>query len=519
MNGINAPTLQVSRPAPGREILSLEGISKSFGETTALNSVKFDLRVGEVHALIGENGAGKSTLINIMAGTFPADSGCFAYDGRPVRGLTPHRARLAGIRPVFQEFSLISDLSVEANLFLGQEPGRAGLIRPKEMRQRARAHLERIGFAIDPRRTVATLSRAEQQMVEIAKAVLGDVRVLILDEPTASLSEGETRRLFALVSELKTAGVGIIYVSHRMAEISQISDRITVLRDGTLVGTVENGAVSASDLIEMMTGRRIDVLFPKVHHKPNATRLDVEGLTTVDEKLIDVSLHVQGGEIVGLAGLVGCGKSEVARAMFGLEALRGGKIRLDRLDLSYAPTPARMLRAGICYFPSDRVAEGLALCRPVRENGSIAALDLPSFVRRGFVRRRAEVVRILDILQRLRFRPLETERLVSALSGGNRQKVLFTRAMTRDLKMFLFDEPTVGIDVGAKAEVYGTLRDLAESGAGILLISSELPEIVHLSHRVYVLREGRVVAELKGDEIGEEQILSSIFATDRSMGP
>ncbi len=492
------------------ELARLEGVTKRFPGVLALDNVDFDLREGEVHVLFGENGAGKSTLINVLAGTFPPDGGKFFYQGKEVHGLTPHRARVMGISPVFQEFSQVPDLTIEENLFLGHESSVAGVLKRGEMQRRSAALLEELGFNLNPSARVRDLSRAHQQMVEIAKALLHDVKLLILDEPTASLTESETTKLFALIERLKASGVGIIYVSHRMNEIKLLADRITVLRDGRKIDTVTADEVTESRLVELMTGRKIDVLFPKIDHRPGDVLLRLEHLTTRRGSVRDVSIEVRAGEVVGVAGLVGCGKSELARLVYGLEAIEAGKIEVEG-KVWEQPSPSSALAQRICYFPSDRVAEGLALIRPVRENASIAALDQPNFSRAHFLRRGQEKNLIQSIVERLNLRPPSTEREVGNLSGGNRQKVMLARGLTRDIRVFLFDEPTVGIDVGAKTEVYEHVKALAEQGAAVLLISSELPEVLNLSNRLYVMHRGSLVAELQGDEISEEAVLACFF--------
>jgi ribose transport system ATP-binding protein len=503
--------------AAGGELARLVGITKRFPGVLALDHVDFDLRRGEVHVLFGENGAGKSTLINIIAGTFPPDSGTFVYQGQELRGLTPYRARRIGISPVFQEFSLAPDLTIEENLFLGHETARGGFLDKRAMREQAARLLAELGFQLDPRALIRDQTRAHQQMVEIAKALLHDVKLLILDEPTASLTESETVKLFALIARLKRQGVGIIYVSHRMAEIQALADRITVLRDGRLIATVDSSAVTENQLVEMMTGRKIDVLFPKVRHAPTTPALEISHLSLADGSVRDVSLTLRRGEIVGVAGLVGCGKSELARAVFGLEPIASGRIVIDGRETGPI-TPQSALARKVCYFPSDRVGEGLALVRPIRENASMAALDLPAFQDKGILRRRAERGLIQGIVDKLRLRPPQIERAVGNLSGGNRQKVMLARGLTRDTEIFLFDEPTVGIDVGAKVEVYEFMKELAESGKAILLVSSELPEVLHLSHRLYVMHRGAMVAELTGEAITEERVLQSFFEQDGGKG-
>ncbi len=491
-------------------LLELSGVSKYFPGVVALDGVDFDLRYGEVHVLFGENGAGKSTLINIIAGTYPQDAGDYKYQGEEIVHLTPHTARVMGISPVFQEFSLVPDLTVEQNLFLGREMTRGGFLNQAAMRARAIEIIKDLGFDLDPDRKVRELSRAHQQMVEIAKAFLTDVRLLILDEPTASLTETEAARLFELVAKLKQSGVGIIYVSHRMREIKEIADRITVLRDGRKITTVAAGDVTENELVELMTGRKIGVLFPRIDHHPGKKLLEVEDLTLANHSVNEVSFYARAGEITGIAGLVGCGKSEVIRAIYGLETIDSGTIRVNGEAVMH-PSPAALLKRGLCYFPSDRVAEGLALARPVRENASMAALDLPTYSRRQVLQKGGERRAIQGIVDKLKLRPPHIERAVANFSGGNRQKVLLARGLTRDISVFLFDEPTVGIDVGAKVEVYEWMKALVATGAAIVLVSSELPEVMSMSHRLYVMHRSRMVAELTGADINEPEILSHFF--------
>ncbi len=517
MGTLAEPAAQVSQPkvaAPaGEPILTLRGIAKRFPGVQALAEVDFDLRPGEVHVLFGENGAGKSTLINVIAGTFAPDAGSFHYAGREIRGLTPHQARLMGISPVFQEFSLVPDLTVEENLFLGREIARGGILDRAAMRKRAREVIAQLGFQLDPARPVRELSRAHQQMTEIAKALMGKSQLLILDEPTASLTEAETVRLFELIARLKRERVGIIYVSHRLGEIKQLADRITVLRDGRLIRTLDAAGVTEGELVELMTGRKIELLFPTIRHQPGATLLAVTGLTLAGRRVEGADFHARAGEITGVAGLVGCGKTELVRAIYGLERIEAGRIEVAG-EVYEQPSPGHSLQRGLCYFPSDRVAEGLALGRPIRENASMAALDLPRFARGQILQRRSERRAVQAIVDRLRLRPPQIERLVANLSGGNRQKVMLARGLTRATSIFLFDEPTVGIDVGAKVEVYELMRELVEAGAAIVLVSSELPEVLHLANRLYVMHRGRMVAELAGAAMTEQAVLSCFFQSD-----
>ncbi|MCC3305143.1 sugar ABC transporter ATP-binding protein [Sneathiella sp. HT1-7] len=500
---------------PSSSILEMRGISKQFPGVLALDNVDFDLRRGEVHILFGENGAGKSTLINVIAGTFPPDKGTFRYDGKDISHLTPHRARVMGISPVFQEFSLIPNLTVEENLFLGRETSTTGFLRKKAMSARAAKVIEMLGFDLDPKKRVSSLSRAHQQMVEIAKALLADVRLLILDEPTASLTENETYKLFELIGRLKADGVGIIYVSHRMREIKEIGDRITVLRDGLKIETCNAADVGENELVELMTGRKIDVLFPKIDHKPAEKLLEINNLTLANHVVENVSIYARAGEITGIAGLVGCGKSELVRAVFGLEALEEGEIIVKGEQISH-PRPDISLSKGVCYFPSDRVAEGLALERPIRENASMAALNLTDFSWMRVLKKLNERKLIQGIVDRLKLRPPNIERAVGNLSGGNRQKVMLARGLTRETDIFLFDEPTVGIDVGAKVEVYDLMKELVDNGAAIILVSSELPEVLNLSNRLYVMHRAKLVAELTGDDMTEQAVLSCFFQDEEA---
>lgn len=499
--------------ASSSSILQLSGISKRFPGVKALSEVDFDLRPGEVHVLFGENGAGKSTLINIIAGTFPPDAGTMTFRGAPLRLTSPHHARELGINAVFQEFSLVPTLSVRDNLYLGRELKRGGLLDKGAMARGASATLGRLGFHVDPQAQVSRLSRAEQQMVEIAKAIQSDPSVLILDEPTASLTEAEAEQLFAVVETLKASGIGIIYITHRMQEIRRIADRITVLRDGQLVTTVAAGGVSEQHLVELMTGRTIEALYPTVQSNPQRTMVEATGLTLSSGRVHDVSITVRSGEIVGLAGLVGSGKSEVGRAIFGAEPILRGSVAIGGQVVSN-PAPGKMLDRGVVYIPPDRRAEGLVSTRPVRENMSLAALDRPTFSRMGLLRRREERKVVREIAQRLSLRPPNVERQVATFSGGNQQKVVLGRGLTRDVQVFIFDEPTTGVDVGAKVEIYGFIKELCEQGAAVLLISSDLPELLHLSHRAYVMHRGEVRAELAGTALTEEAVLANFFDPD-----
>jgi ribose transport system ATP-binding protein len=491
-------------------LLRAEALSKHFPGVVALDAVDFDVRVGEVHVLFGENGAGKSTLTQTLAGVYRPTAGIIRFRDQIVALESVHHARLLGISAVFQEFSLVPQLTIEENLFLGAETTSWGVLNRRELRRRAKEILERLGFPLEPQQRVQYLSRAEQQMVEIAKAFRTKPSVLILDEPTASLTEHEAERLFALIEQIKRQGVGVIYVSHRMNENRRIGDRITVLRDGRRVATLAMREADDERLLQLMTGRVITQIFPRISYSPGATLLEVNDLTTANETVAGVSVVLKAGEIVGLAGLVGCGKSELGRACFGLERILSGRVSLAGEAVTNAP-PAEMLDRGLVYLPSDRREEGLVMVRSVRENVALPALKRPPLSRFGVLDHSAERNRVRSLADRLNLQPRTIERDVQYFSGGNQQKVMVAKALMREIKVFIFDEPTVGVDVGTRVAIYEFIRDLCQAGAGVLLISSELPEILHLTNRSYVMSRGVIRGELVGAEITQDRLLGYFF--------
>jgi ribose transport system ATP-binding protein len=499
-----------SKGGVGVSLMQTIGLSKHYPGVDALVDVDFDLRPGEVHALFGENGAGKSTLISILSGANQPSAGEIRFRGEAISLPDVGAARSRGISAVFQEFSLVPQLTVAQNLFLGDEPVRHGLLDRHAESKRAREALESLGFPLDPDIEVQYLSRAEQQMVEIAKAFRGDLSVLILDEPTASLTERETDSLFTLIAQAKARGVGIIYITHRMAELRRIADRVTVLRDGRKVGLVDARAADEATLIQMMAGRPISQIFPRVNHAPRETLLSVDRITTADNSVRDVSVEVRAGEIVGIAGLVGCGKSEVARACYGLAPVSKGRVMFRGRDVTNWKT-RRMLDAGFSYLPPDRQKEGLVLARNTIENVSLPALHLPQFSGNVFLKRNRERREIHRLAEQLKLHPFDLDRPMFAFSGGNQQKALIAKMLTRDVRLFVFDEPTVGVDVSTRVSIYRLIADLCESGAGVLLISSDLPEVLHLCNRAYVMFRGHVQVELQGSQITEERVLSHFF--------
>lgn len=500
-------------PSPRPPVLVARGITKKYPGVVALRSVDFDLQPGEVHVLFGENGAGKSTLISLLAGVQHPDEGEIEVDGKPTHFNDVAAARRHGVSAVFQEFSLAPGLSVGDNLVLGDEPRRRSrLLDRKKQRAIAEERLGLFGFELDPDAPVESLTRAEQQMVEIAKAFRPELSVLILDEPTASLTAQESDRLFELVDSVRDSGIGVIYVTHRMAEITRLADRITVLRDGEFVATVPGGT-DHDELIRLMTGRVVNALYPELPEAGTEPRLVVRDVVTHDRSLKGVSFEVRAGEIVGMAGLVGSGKSTAVRACFGLEPISTGTVTLDGRRIDDCSI-RQVLRQGVVYLPSDRKSEGLFLERSLRESITMPWLprlgtSLSPIVRLGVEKQRAR-----QMTERMRLSPADPERPAAAYSGGNQQKGLLGRALMGDCSVYLLDEPTVGVDVGARASIYELIAELARRGNAIVVVSSELPEILHLCHRAYVFSQGRITAELAGSEISEEAVLRSMINWD-----
>ena len=484
----------MSDPGPLGNAVELIGVSKSFSGIRVLKDVSFAVRPGEVHALLGENGAGKSTLIKIIAGVHAPDAGgVIKVAGEEVRFRSPREARKAGVATVYQELLLFPELTVAENVYLGHAPkaGWGGLDWPA-MRRQARALLDSLdSHDLDVDAKVGTLSVANRQRVEIAKALSQNARVLIMDEPTAALAEADVRRLMAVVKRLRERGVAIIYVSHRMPEIFELADRVTVLRDGTYVGTREIGEVDEATLVSMMVGRAIDRLFPKVEAALGDVVLELREVS-FGQKVKRASLQLRAVEILGLAGLVGSGRTELALTIFGITPATSGEILVAgksvRID---APRTARDL--GIAYVPEDRGLQGLVKPMTIRENVSMAVLDKMS---NGFsIRFADEARRAVDAIRRLGVRARGPEQLVKQLSGGNQQKVVLAKWLETAPRILIMDEPTRGIDVGAKAEIHALMGVLAQQGVAILMISSELPEVLGMSDRILVISGGEIAAE------------------------
>ncbi|SDZ29022.1 monosaccharide ABC transporter ATP-binding protein, CUT2 family [Micromonospora pattaloongensis] len=491
-------------------VLRAERITKRYLGVKALDQVSFDLRRGEIHALLGENGAGKSTLIKTISGSVRQDEGIISINGRQLGALTPTTAAAHGVGTVFQEMSLVPALSIAENIFLGHEQRRAGLLDKRRMLAGAKQALARIGVDLDPRTPVAGLSRAQMQLVEIARVLHRRSDILILDEPTASLSLGEARRLFEIITELRAQGIGIIYISHRLAEIKELADRVTVLRDGQKIGTIAAAGVTDDRLVEMMSGRTLEKLYPRIEPRPGKVRLRVSGLS--GPLLRDVSFEVAAGEIVGLAGLVGSGKSEIGRACFGLEPLTGGTVEIDGRPLS-KPSPKRAMRQGMIYYPADRHQEGLVTTGTLRDNITLPSIAAGTMSRFGVLNRREGAARTNRVVEALSIKPADPGRSILGFSGGNQQKALLARSFAKSFPVHVFDEPTVGIDIGAKSDVYEYLNSLCEQGAAVVLISSDTEEILGMSHRIYAVREGRIVADLRGDDLTEENVVRAFFGS------
>jgi rhamnose transport system ATP-binding protein len=486
-------------------LLQLSGISKAFAGVQALRRVSFDLLAGEVHALIGENGAGKSTLVKVITGAHLPDEGTIDLGGRVVSELDPIRARGLGIAAIYQQPALFPELTVAENIAIGLERG--GLLRRArwpQRRARARELLARAGAAIDPDREVRELSMPEQQLVEIARALGADARILIMDEPTAALGENEVERLFRVVSELKAQGVGIIYISHRLEELSRVADRVTALRDGVAVGTRRMAEVSRAELIRVMVGRELSSVFPKAAVEKGAVALEVRGLACRQSGVRNVSFQVRAGEIFGLAGLVGAGRTELARVLFGLTPADAGEIRLLGRPV-VVDSPARAARLGIAYVPEDRRRHGVILEMATSANITLATLHASS--RRGILDFRRERATAGRFVRDLGIKVTSLSAPAGNLSGGNQQKVALARWLAASPRVLILDEPTQGVDVGAKAEIHRLMSALAQRGLAIIMISSELPEILGMSDRIAVMNGGGLVGTLDRAHATQEAIL------------
>lgn len=483
-------------------LIEATGITKSFPGTLALNHVGFDLRPGEIHALVGENGAGKSTLMHILAGVLQPDEGRLLVDGEPVEFKDPDQAQQRGISTVFQELALFPNLSVAENVFTNSQPTNPqGLIRLDEMRRRTEKALEDFGVDIDPLAPLYRYSVAVQQIVEIARAIQRRAKVLILDEPTSAIGERETGRLMKVLRMLRDQGVGIIYISHKLDEVFSLSQRITVLKDGCKVGALATDETNQEDVVRMMVGRELKQLYPARGGRRRETVMEIRNLSGPGYR--DVSLDIASGEVLGLFGLTGAGRSELARGIFGIEPSIRGEIKIQGRPVKMTD-PIKAMKEDLAYIPEDRKEDGLFLDMSLRENTAVGCLRSLSgliFIKSAKMEKLAH-----EYIEKLNIKCRSSSQTAAMLSGGNQQKVLFSKWLARKPKLLIADEPTRGVDVGAKAEIHALLRQMADQGAAVVMISSELPEILGMSDRIAVMRSGRLIRIFDCEEAGEENV-------------
>jgi ABC-type sugar transport system ATPase subunit len=486
-------------------MISIEHVSMSFPGVKALDDVTFSIQGGQVHGLVGENGAGKSTLIKILSGIHAGYEGTVSVAGDARRFSSVHEAQSRGVATIFQELTVIRDLSVAENIFLGREPVlRGGRVDRESMRRRSVEALEFLDVPLDPRTLVGTLSVANQQIVEICKALVLNSRIIIMDEPTSSLTAHEVRQLFLLINKLRGQGITVLYVSHKIDEIFEICDTITVLRDGKHISTAAKAATTAEEVIRNMVGRSLTMLFPPRTSRPGETLLEVRGLGREGE-FSGVSFTLAAGEILGFAGLIGAGRTELARAVFGASTADSGEVMLYGSPVRAFRHPQHALSRGVAYLSEDRKGEGLILQLSIRENMSLSVLGRIS--RSLFVSRKKEREMVDSYAGSFKIKMTGMEQLVESLSGGNQQKVIISKLLATESRVFIFDEPTRGIDVGAKYEIYKIMNDLTAEGRGIIFISSELPEVLGVSDRILCMREGRLAGEFTRAEADPEKVM------------
>jgi ribose transport system ATP-binding protein len=493
-----------------RLLIEARAVTKTFPGVRALDNVDLELKAGETHILLGENGAGKSTLMKILSGAYPPDAGEVFIEGQRVEVFDPRVAQRMGVSIIYQEFNLIPYMNVAQNIFLGRFPMSYGLIDHKKMHADAAALLGSLNMNVDTHTLIVDLSPAQQQMVEIAKALSIKSTILIMDEPTSSLSERETEQLFATIHQLNAKGMGVIYISHRLQEIQEVGDRVTVLRDGQLVGRRAISEVTVDELVGMMVGHSVEHMFERDYQARGAECLRVENLSS-GNRLHNVNVTLHAGEIVGLAGLVGSGRTDLARAIYGVDNYDSGQIYLFGKAISNLHA-SDLVERGISLLPEDRKNQGLALILPVAENIVVSSLD--RLFPRMFVSKKKEQAIAMRYVEQLRIATPSTSRLAQFLSGGNQQKVVLAKWMCTKAKVFIFDEPTRGIDVGAKAEIHALMNQLVKEGAAVLMISSELPEVIGMSDRIYVMREGAIVAEIPHRDATQERIIEYAMGAD-----
>jgi ABC-type sugar transport system ATPase subunit len=493
--------MNLSAPA-----LEMRGIIKSFAGNTVLTDVNLTARAGEVLALVGENGAGKSTLMKILSGVHHPDAGEILIDGRPVKFARPADALAAGVAMIYQELSLAPHLTVAENIFLGREPLQLpplGFINRSELHERARKLLDDYGFNLNPKARLGRLSAADRQLVEITRAIVEAKHVIVMDEPTSSLTSQEVGELFRLIRDLKKRGLAVIYISHRLEELSDIADRLMILRDGHVVYTGQWGEISTDEMIRHMAGRELKEIFPPRNAKIGEVRLRVENLSH-PPKFQGISLAARSGEIVGIAGLAGAGRTEVVEAIFGACPATSGKVELNGQQIDYAQ-PNRSVRNGLSLLTEDRKRTGLCLNLPTATNITLA--NVQALIKGGRLQRKLELKAAGDYIRKLGIRPPSPIKVIGRLSGGNQQKSLLARWLFANSQVFLLDEPTRGVDVAARSEIYREINELAESGAAIVMVSSDLPELLGMADRILVMRRGHLVTELNAKQTTQEEIL------------
>lgn len=487
-------------------LLKAENVTKSYAGVKALRSASFELRAGEVHALIGENGAGKSTFIKVVTGAIEPDSGLIEISGHRITENSPSVSKSLGVAAIYQQPALFPELTVAENIAFGQEKkGLFGIVNWKKRRETAAALLARVGAKIDPETTAGELSMPQQQLVEIARALGADAKILILDEPTASLSEDDTNNLFRVIRELRDQGVGMIYISHRLEELPAIADRVTVLRDGETIQTRAMADVDRAELIRLMVGRDISAVFPKTEVPIGEVIFEIKNLTSRSARIKNVNLSVRAGEIVGVAGLVGAGRTELAKTIFGLETVDDGEIVVKGKSIKIGH-PIEAIEYGIAYLPEDRRKHGVILDLPISSNITLASLKILGGYGGMNFSREKEIA--AEYTRRLGVKTPSIHDSVSTLSGGNQQKVALSRWLVTQPSVLILDEPTQGIDVGAKSEIHQLMTELAGQGVAILMISSELPEILGMSDRVAVMNGGTIVEVLDRADATQDKILS-----------
>lgn len=486
-------------------LVDMENIDKSFPGVHALDHVSFQLKAGEVHALLGENGAGKSTLMKILTGVYQKDEGTIKLDGREVEIDSPRSAQDLGISIIHQEFNLLPHLTVAQNIFIGREPRKVkGILDEKKINEDAEKILKKLNLNLKPTDIVKELSVAQQQMVEIAKAISVDSKVLIMDEPTAALTDSEVEKLFEIIKAFRDEGIGIVYISHKLEELEHIVDRVTVMRDGQYIGTVNFKDTTLDELIQMMVGRDLEDQYPEKYAKIGDTILEVKNISR-ENVLDNVSFKLRKGEILGIAGLMGSGRTELARAIFGADSIDSGEVYLHgkKIDVT---CPGDAISGGIGYLSEDRKRDGLALGLDVEDNIVLASFN--DFANKfGVIQKDRTFEESKKQVKDLKVKTPSLTQKVGNLSGGNQQKVIIGKWLCKDMEVFIFDEPTRGIDVGAKYEVYSLMNELADKGVGIIMISSELPEVLGMSDRVLVMCEGRIAAELDIKDANQETIM------------